>query len=159
MIDRKAIKALADKKSGHSQLEEFLLEIEPQVRAMIDAIDRMNAMFDAESDPVLTLPAIAAGIGWFQLREAAQLFKFAADARIRAVQQRTIAEQRIATSQNRKVDARHRALLHRLNEALETLTDFAEAYPKAMNWIQNLKGPLANHFKNGLGSFTVDTSI
>jgi hypothetical protein len=160
-LNRERVAELIQKKAGQQHLAEFLGDVEPHLQTIDDAIGRMNAMFDAEPDPILRLPIIGIAADWFRLREDDRdlLFEFAKAALDLAEQHRQIADARIRGRGNRKVDTNHRAMLGRLDKAQKALVGFVSAYPKAMEWIRHgLPTPLPNT-RNALGCSVIDTSI
>jgi hypothetical protein len=157
MIDRKRVGTLAQQATGFGRLEAFLDSIEPELGAIEAEVARMEAMFDQTTDPIARFPLIGIGVDWFRLREDVhqEMRGRAVEVLRQLAQHRAILEARDVGRRNRKVDARHRALLDRLERARGTLEDFIKAIGLSREWIQNVLPALLPELGNGLGCLVI----
>jgi hypothetical protein len=160
VIDRKRVEQLAQQKTGLDALEAFLDRVRPDVRAMEEMESKIKAMFKDTPDPVERIAIIGVAVDWFRLHEDDyhRLHARAVEALRLAEHHRVIANGRITTRRNRKASARHRALIHQLEDTQETLADFVATYPRAMAWIQDVLPTLLPNLRYGLGCMVIHVS-
>jgi hypothetical protein len=154
-IDRNRVTALA----GIQNPDEFLALVKPRVRAMLVAIARITAMFDAEPNPIRRLVALGPAVDWWRLRDDdhVELFEFAKEALQHVERHHVIALKRKPTRSNRRATKKHEVLLKRLRWCEKHLADFVRVYPRAAAWIRENEATLLSDFGNTLGCSVVTT--
>jgi hypothetical protein len=139
--------------TGLAAIEEFLMSLEPELRAVEAEVAVMNQWLDVTPDPIARLPLIGIGWDWFRLREADRhrMQRRATEALDMIATYRTLLARRPGRSLTRRVDRPYREALRRLEEARAKLLDFTSGVAKAEAWIRDVLPAACPQLAGGIG--------
>lgn len=139
MIDRARVRELAAHDANLDRLESALAGVEAELDAMGDQATAMQAALTGPGDPLGRLPAIVAGLDWFEARSAdlVRMMEFNAQAVRELARYRKILAGHPASPRNRKVVARINRAVERLQEAAEQARDFTAAVARVREWARH----------------------